>query len=136
MKAGIRMLQDAVLKIDGAFYLAGRNDARSRNRKSIEELLQTAPDDLPVILLDHRPTGLDRVSQSHVDIQLSGHTHQGQLFPINIVVRRQYELSWGYRKIRQTHFFVTSGVQLWGPPVRTAGASEILVINVIFRDSR
>ena len=110
MKAGIRMLQDAVLKIDGAFYLAGRNDARSRNRKSIEELLQNTPDDLPVILLDHRPTDLGRVSQSHVNIQLSGHTHNGQLFPINYVTRRQYELSWGYRKKGQTHFFVTSGV--------------------------
>jgi hypothetical protein len=135
IKAGIRLLQDTVEKIDGAFYLAGRNDSHSRNRKSIDELLQNTSDDLPVILLDHRPTDFDRVSHSIVDIQLSGHTHHGQLFPVNFITQHKYELSWGYMKKRQTHFFVTSGVQLWGPPVRTVGASEILVINVVFRDN-
>jgi len=135
-KAGIRLLRDAVEKIGGAFYLAGRDDSHSRNRKSISELLQNTSDDLPVILLDHRPTDLDNVSKSIVDIQLSGHTHNGQLFPINFITAKQYELSWGYKKKNRTHFFVTSGIQLWGPPVRTAGASEILVINVVFRDNR
>jgi len=133
-RAGIRLLQDEVEKIDGAFYLAGRKDSHSRDRKSIDELLSATPADLPIILMDHRPTDLERVSQSHVDIQVSGHTHNGQLFPVNFITRSQYELSWGYKKKRQTHFFVTSGVQLWGPPVRTVGASEILMITVIFRD--
>lgn len=133
-KAGIRLLQDEVLKIDGAFYLAGRNDARSRSRKSAAELLAGTPDDLPVILLDHRPTDLDNVSRTIADIQLSGHTHHGQLFPINLITDHQYELSWGYKKKNRTHIFVTSGVQLWGPPVRTVGASEILSIRVAFRE--
>jgi predicted MPP superfamily phosphohydrolase len=52
------------------------------------------------------------------------------LFPANLVTQHQYELDWGYKKKRNTHIFVTSGVQLWGPPVRTVGASEILVIDV------
>ncbi len=132
IKSGIRLLQDVVIEIDGAFCLAGRNDGRSWNRKSIDELLRTVRRDLPLILLDHRPVDFDRVSQSGVDIQLSGHTHHGQLFPLNCLTRRRYELSWGYKKKGPTHFFVTSGVQIWGPPVRTAGASEILVIDVLF----
>jgi predicted MPP superfamily phosphohydrolase len=134
-RAGIRFLQDAVEKIDEAVYLAGRKDSRSRNRKSVDELLRNAPDDLPVILLAHRPIEFEEVSRSPVNIQLSGHTHNGQLFPVNFISRRIYELSWGYLKKRQTHFFVTSGVQLWGPQVRTAGASEILVIQVVFREN-
>ena len=134
LKAGIRLLQDEVEKIDGAFYLAGRNDRRSRSKKSVAELLRNTPDDRPVILLDHRPVDFDQVSNSHVDIQFSGHTHHGQLFPLNFITQRRYELSWGYKKKRQTHFFVTSGVQIWGPPVRTAGASEILVVDVSFHD--
>jgi predicted MPP superfamily phosphohydrolase len=133
-RAGIRLLEDAVVKIDDAFYLAGRNDAHSRNRKPVVDLLGNTPDDLPLILLDHRPTDIDNVSRTRTDIVLSGHTHHGQLFPINWITDRQYELSWGYAKKRQTHVFVTSGVQLWGPPVRTAGASEILLIHVVFRD--
>ena len=131
-RAGIKLLRDSAVKIDNVCYLVGRNDGRSRNRRSIEELLREIPDDMPVIVLDHRPTDLERVSLSPVDIQLSGHTHHGQLFPVNLVTKRRYELSWGYLKKRQTHFFVTSGVQLWGPPVRTAGYSEILNIQVSF----
>lgn len=130
-KSGITLLQDSVVKIDDGFYLAGRKDgSRSPNRKSLEDLLRGTPNDLPLILLDHRPTELDAASRNHVDIQLSGHTHNGQLFPVNYISRMQYELSWGYKKKGGTHFFVTSGVQVWGPPVRTAGDSEILLINV------
>jgi uncharacterized protein len=132
--AGIRLLEDAVVRIDDAFYLAGRRDARSWNRKPVRDLLRDTPDDLPMVLMDHRPTDLENVSRTRTDIQLSGHTHDGQLFPINWITARQYELSWGYLKKRRTHVFVTSGVQLWVPPVRTAGASEILVLHVLFRD--
>ncbi|MCX6262262.1 MAG: hypothetical protein NTY95_15770, partial [Bacteroidia bacterium] len=60
----------------------------------------------------------------------SGHTHNGQLFPINIITRRIYELSYGYMKKGETHFFVSSGIRLWGPPVRTTGKSEIIVIDI------
>jgi hypothetical protein len=133
-KAGIRLLKDEAVTIDGAFILAGRNDARSRSRTPLADLLKGMPDDLPVILLDHRPTDLEDAARSGVDIQLSGHTHHGQLFPVNFITKRRYELSWGYKKKNQTHVFVTSGVQLWGPPVRTAGASEILSIRVAFRE--
>ncbi len=132
-RAGIRLLQDEVEPVGGAFVLAGRKDSRSRERKSVDGLLSTAPDGLPVILLAHRPVELDQASRRGVDIQLSGHTHHGQLFPVNLVTEREYELSWGYLKKGPTHVFVTSGVQLWGPPVRTVGASEILVIRVAFR---
>jgi predicted MPP superfamily phosphohydrolase len=51
-----------------------------------------------------------------------------------LIAMGQYELSWGYKLKNRTHVFVTSGVQVWGPPVRTAGDSEILIINVTFRD--
>jgi predicted MPP superfamily phosphohydrolase len=135
-QAGIRLLQDAVEKIDNAFYLVGRNDGRSRGRKSMNELLRDCDRSLPVIVLEHRPTDLDNVSHNGVDILLSGHTHNGQLFPVNFITKRRYELSWGYKLKNRTHVFVTSGIQVWGPPVRTAGDSEILIINVSFRNDR
>jgi len=133
-QAGIRLLQDAVEKIDNAFYLVGRNDGRFKGRKSINELLQDCDRSLPVIILEHRPTDLDNVSQSGADILLSGHTHNGQLFPVNFITRHYYELSWGYILKNRTHVFVTSGIQVWGPPVRTAGSTEILIVNVFFHD--
>jgi predicted MPP superfamily phosphohydrolase len=131
-KAGIDVLEDAVVKVDNLFYLAGRKDAHSRDRESIGELLSGVPGDLPVILMDHRPTDIENVSKNNVDIQVSGHTHNGQFFPFNYITGIIYELSWGYRKIGNTHFFVTSGIQVWGPPVRTAGQSEIMIIDVDF----
>jgi predicted MPP superfamily phosphohydrolase len=133
-RSHIRFLQDELATVDGMFILVGRRDARRGARKSIDDLLRDAPDDLPVILLDHRPTDMERVSRTRVDLQLSGHTHHGQLFPVNFITQREYGLSWGHRKKGNTHFIVTSGAQLWGPPVRTVGASEILVIHVLLRD--
>ncbi|NJK95137.1 MAG: hypothetical protein HC905_09695 [Bacteroidales bacterium] len=83
--------------------------------------------------MDHRPTELQEASRTITDIQFSGHTHNGQLFPVNLFLKRMYELSWGYKKIRDTHFFVTSGLRLWGPPVKTAGKSEIMLVDVVLK---
>jgi predicted MPP superfamily phosphohydrolase len=133
-QSGIHPLQDTVEEIGNAFYLVGRNDMRSRGRKSINELLGDCDKSLPVIVLEHRPTDLDNVSLSGADVLLSGHTHNGQLFPMNFIAKSYYELSWGYKLKNRTHVFVTSGIQVWGPPVRTAGDSEILIVNVSFRN--
>jgi predicted MPP superfamily phosphohydrolase len=136
-QSGITLLKDEVREIGGAFLLAGRLDGARRNqaagRKPIADVLRGAPTRLPLILVDHRPTDLDAVSRTPVDIQLSGHTHLGQLFPINFITSRQYELTWGYMKKRNTHFFVSCGIQLWGPRVRTVGVSEIVSVDVAFR---
>ncbi len=133
-QAGICLLQDGIEKIENAFYLVGRNDERSGRRKEVDELLRDCDRSLPIIVLDHRPTDLDNISRTGADIVLSGHTHNGQLFPVNLIAMRRYELSWGYKLKNRTHVFVTSGLQVWGPPVRTAGASEIMIVNVTFRD--
>ncbi len=132
-KSGITVLSDTVITPGGLFNLAGRNDSHIADRKPAEELLSSAADLLPVIMIDHRPTEIDKISHTGVDIQLSGHTHNGQMFPINLITRKVYILTWGYRKIGHTHFFVTSGIRLWGPPVRTTGKSEIMVINVTLK---
>jgi len=94
--------------------------------------MKDAADSLPVILLDHRPTELIETSKTVTDVQLSGHTHDGQMFPINLITRKVYLLSKGYMKIANTHFFVTSGIRQWRFPVRTTGKSEIMVIDIKF----
>lgn len=131
-RSGIKVLSDTTIILKDAFSLTGRNDSHIQTRKPLSELLKTVTDSLPLILIDHRPTEIDLVSKTSADVQLSGHTHNGQLFPISLIVRKMYILSWGHRKIGNTHFFVTSGIRLWGPPVRTAGKSEIMVIDINF----
>ncbi len=130
--AGIRLLRDTSMLIDDAFYLVGRKDGREKNRLSINQLMENLQTDYPVLLLDHRPTDIEAVSQSPVDIQFSGHTHHGQLFPFNFVTEYLYEISWGQKKIGNAHFFVSSGIQLWASPVRTVGKSEIMLIHIKF----
>jgi len=132
-RSGIILLCDTIVRIDSSFYLAGRYDQHFVHRKTISEILGSDTPDLPVILMDHRPTQLQEVSQTAVDVQFSGHTHNGQLFPLNYILSRMYEMSWGYRRIRNTHFFVTSGLRLWGPPVKTAGKSEIMLVDIHFK---
>jgi hypothetical protein len=69
-----------------------------------------------------------------VDLQLSGHTHNGQVFPANILVMPiEYELAHGIKLKRNTLFIVSSGVHFSDLPINTAGFSEILHINAIFR---
>lgn len=131
--AGITLLCDTIVKISSSFYLAGRYDQHFGQRKTVNEIVGSETHNLPVILMDHRPTELQEVSRTEVDVQFSGHTHHGQLFPINLITSRIYELSWGYKKIRNTHFFVTSGLRLWGPPVKTAGKSEIMLVDIHFK---
>ena len=87
---------------------------------------------LPIFLLDHSPYQLDAAAKNNIDIQLTGHTHYGQVWPINYIIELMFELPWGYKRIDNSHFFVTSGAQGWGTPIRTAGQSEIMIINVEF----
>lgn len=130
----ITLLRDTVFTVANSFQIIARKDRHDRNRKSLPEIMEQSSDDLPCILLDHQPYNLDMAYDNNVDVQFSGHTHYGQLFPINLIVNYIYEISWGYRKINNTHFFVTCGAQGWGPQVKTASQSEIMEINIKFVD--
>lgn len=127
----LNFLTDTVLKVANSFYLMGLR-YRSFEKKPISKLKELAEEDLPIFLLDHSPYQLDVAAENNIDIQLSGHTHNGQVWPINYIIELLYELPWGYKKIVDSHFFVTSGIQGWGTPIRTIGQSEIMVINVTF----
>jgi predicted MPP superfamily phosphohydrolase len=130
--SAIKILQDTFILIDKSFYLVGRDDSRADSRKTIEGLFIGMQNNLPIIMLDHRPSDFSNVSGANVDVQVSGHTHNGQLFPLNYITSNIYDLSWGHKKINNTHFFVTSGLQAWGPAVKTTGTSEIMVIDINF----
>ncbi len=135
---GIRFLRDEHLLVDGKFYLVGREDRQSRlfldrERKPLEEILGGVDKTRPVILLDHQPVRLNDAAVNGVDLQLSGHTHQGQLWPVSLLVSKIYRISHGYGRILDTHFYVSSGFGTWGPPVRVGNRPEIVQIQVHFK---
>jgi predicted MPP superfamily phosphohydrolase len=133
----IVMLRDQSARIGDSFYLVGREDRSigrmdGHPRKALHELMAAVDKTYPVILMDHQPFGLNEAVVEGVDLQISGHTHFGQLWPINYIVRAIYELAWGYKKISATHFYVSDGVGTWGPPVRVGNRPEIVNIRVNF----
>lgn len=129
----VTLLLDSVVTLPNGLQIAGRKDRSSSSRLSIPDLLGNADLSQPVILLDHQPADLRSVAESGVDLQLSGHTHNGQVWPINLVTRRLFELSYGYIKKGDTHFYTSSGLSLWGPPFRIGSVSEVVVINLTFQ---
>lgn len=134
---GINVLRDEYTLIENKFYLVGREDSSKTNftkvkRKTLKEITSDINPDYPVILLDHTPFNLDEASLNKVDLQVSGHTHHGQMFPLNFITKLIYEVSWGYKKKNDTHYYVSSGAGTWGPPVRTGSSTEIVLINVKF----
>lgn len=134
---GIKMLRDTAIKINESFYLAGRNDRdskrfSSKERKSLEDVLQGVDRTLPVIMMDHQPFNFQQVVDAGVDFQLSGHTHHGQLWPFNYITKAIYEVSWGYKQKDKSHFYVSSGYGGWGPPVRSGNRPEIVDIYITF----
>jgi len=130
-------LRDRTVKINGSIYIIGREDRTIRQfsgkqRKPLAELMRQVDKNLPILLMDHQPFGLNEAEENGVDLQLSGHTHHGQIFPINFITNAVYEKSWGYLQKGKTHIYVSCGVGTWGPPVRVGNRPEILNITIRF----
>ena len=134
---GMKVIRDSYELIDSSFYLVGREDVAMRQftgkeRKSLEQIISSINSDYPKILLDHTPIRLKQSEKNGIDLQLSGHTHHGQIWPGNIITNMIYVISWGYLEKGNTKYYVSSGAGTWGPPVRTGSKSEIVNIKIKF----
>ena len=137
VKSDIRLLKDEAVLIDDSFYLYGRPDYErpglgDEKRKTPEEI--TAELDLtkPVIVIEHEPRELDELAAAGVDVDLCGHTHDGQMFPGNLTINLMWENACGYLKKDQMHNIVTSGIGLFGPNMRVGTRAEICPITIRF----
>jgi len=134
----INILRDKTLVLPNGVQLVGRDDRDNRRmgeangRKSLKELMVGLDKSFPVIVMNHQPFGLDEAVIEGVDLQLSGHTHNGQLWPFNYITKAVYELSWGFLKKGDTNFYVSSGFGSWGPPVRLGNTPEVVVFSLKF----
>lgn len=131
----IRVLRDTTVTLPSGVVVAGREDITGermfqKKRKSLQDLLAGSDTTRPVILMDHQPYHLAEVARHPVDLQVSGHTHHGQLWPFNFITRAIFEISAGYGKIGHTHFYVSPGVGTWGPPIRTSSRPEVIVLEI------
>lgn len=134
----ITVLRDSVVTLPNGIAVVGREDITAermydKKRKTLTELLENVDTENPVFVLDHQPYNLSEVAEHSVDLQVSGHTHNGQMWPFNYITGAMFEISKGYGKIKDTHFFVSSGYGTWGPPIRTNSRSEIVVMEILGR---
>jgi predicted MPP superfamily phosphohydrolase len=133
----IRVLKDEVVTLPNGIQVVGRNDRSAggfgaNRQKPLAELLSGIDHNKPIIVMNHQPYSLGEAEKESVDLHLSGHTHNGQLWPLNYVTRAIFEVSWGYLKKGNSHFYVSSGFGTWGPSVRTGNRPEVVVFDLKF----
>ncbi|GHV50888.1 metallophosphatase [Synergistales bacterium] len=140
-ESGVHVLMDDWASPGRELLLIGRDDftvnRRGGKRASVSEIFETAlgamggaAKDLPLVILDHQPIGLGEARDANAALQLSGHTHRGQLFPANLMVAMMYEKSYGLYRKDGTVFYISSGAGTWGAPVRTSGRPEAVIVNL------
>jgi predicted MPP superfamily phosphohydrolase len=132
---GIRVLRDEAVALPCGVSVVGREDRSAgmggRIRKDLGDILDRVEKGQPVILMDHQPFHLEEAVEAGIDLQLSGHTHHGQIWPLNYITKAVYEMSWGYLRKGKTHIYVSSGVGSWGPPVRIGNRPEVISIELV-----
>lgn len=135
---GINLLVDDIILVNDEFYIAGRDDKYSeifnqKRRRKVEEFLENIDMEKPIILVDHQPIDIDSAIKNNVDIQFSGHTHRGQIYPNNLITRRVFKLDNGYLKEGRFNCIVSSGFGTWGPPIRLGSKSQIVQAVIKFK---
>ncbi len=130
-QAGITVLNNEMANLKG-LQIIGVDYRDSKNRKKYEMILKgiNINPNLPKILLKHSPANLDIAHKKGIALQLSGHTHKGQIFPINFITSLVYHgYDYGLKKFRDLQIYTSSGVGTWGPPMRVGNIPEIVVIK-------
>ena len=129
---GVTVLQDDIFDLGGGYCVIGRKDRSDRQRKDISELMRAADGAQYVIVLDHQPNDYENEASSGCDLVLSGHTHGGQLIPVNSVGEwiGANDSTYGHKRISNTDFIVTSGLADWELLFKTGCVSEYVVIDI------
>ena len=133
LNSGIRVLEDEAVQVASQLTVVGRYDVSNvSGRKGVRELLQGVDAASYIVLLDHRPLELEENASAGVDLQLSGHTHAGQIWPTGQLSELLgiNEKNYGMATIGDFHAIVSSGIAGWGYAIRTGGHSEYVIVDV------
>jgi uncharacterized protein len=136
---GVRVLRNervAIGRGGATFDLAGIDDDSAAeagvpgHRADLDAALDGRDESTPVVLLAHQPVEIAASAAAGVDLQLSGHTHGGQLWPFDYAIRLSQPVVEGYRQYGDTQLYVSSGVGYWGPPMRVGARPEVVVVEL------
>jgi len=141
---GIRVLRNERVTIENkgsSFDLVGVDDrsaARSGvpgHGEDLDRALAGRDRERVAILLAHQPRTVLRAAERGIDLQLSGHTHGGQIWPFGLLVRLQQHFLSGLHRVGDTQLYVSRGTGYWGPPMRVAAPAEITQLVLRARSS-
>ena len=128
---GAVFLRNQVVRY-GGLQIAGVDYPERENQKANPVVGKLALDGaLPSILMYHPPAGTNEAAEAGIDLQLSGHTHAGQLFPFTLLVKLFFPYTDGLHRLGNMHLYVSAGTGTWGPPMRLGSRSEITLIRLI-----
>lgn len=130
-RVGVKVLNNEKVSLDG-LRLIGVHDSEAGDPGELRSILRQAQIDReqPSILLAHRPINLTIAEEEGISLQLSGHTHHGQIWPWNLLVRRIYgRAAYGLSRLGRMLVYTSSGTGTWGPPLRVGTKSEIVLIQ-------
>ncbi len=138
--SNIHILEDESVLINDQFYVIGRKDASltekiHETRKAPAQLTEKLDRDKPIIMIDHQPKELQELADAGVDLDLCGHTHDGQTFPGNFTIKLMWENPCGLLSKDNMTNITTSGAGVWGPAMRIGTDSEICSINIQLKNS-
>ena len=130
---GVISLKDEVRDLDG-LQLIGLSYPQRGLRKDVYGTIESLPGFVqgkPTILLYHPPVEIEHAKAAGVNLQLSGHTHRGQVFPVCFITDYIYKgMSYGLHTLGDYNIYTTDGVGTWGPPMRTGNTPEIVDIKL------
>jgi len=130
----ITVLRDNSILVNDEFYIIGREDIVSERfnseRVPLETIVSTIDKTKLSIVMDHNPENVKDSEDNNIDLQVSGHTHGGQVFPGNIITNALFPIDYGYGKFSDTNVVVSSGFGTWGPLIRVGSRSEVVLITL------
>lgn len=135
-EAGFKVLRNEVLLLEKNFAIAGVDDPQIQKINPLtkfqeDKLFNSDNRNKFVLFLKHRPF-VEKKSIGYFDLQLSGHTHKGQIFPFSLLTKFYYHTHAGFKKLSDnSYLYVSRGSGTWGPPIRFLSKPEITVIDIV-----
>ena len=126
---GIIILKDSMVRISDDLVILGREDVSRTSRKAVSEL-PALPKNAYVVCVDHSPYQTEDIILTGADLQLSGHTHAGQFFPLQVVYNLTGHDAYGFYRHGETDLYVSSGISGWMYPFRSEASCRYELVTL------